>query len=64
MVPVCGEVEILSMLVCNGASLETADTHGAFPLHYAAQLCGSISDLGVDSVTGLKGMAAASLEKT
>ena len=49
------------MLVSSGANLNTSDRHGAYPLHYAAQMCGSVSEMGVDSTTGLKGMLYSTL---
>ena len=38
---VCGQLEALDVLCNCGALVNTADTHGAFPLHYAAQMCGT-----------------------
>uniref|UniRef100_A0A0P4WL96 Uncharacterized protein n=1 Tax=Scylla olivacea TaxID=85551 RepID=A0A0P4WL96_SCYOL len=35
---VCGEVELLEMLIEAGADASTPDLHGAYPLHYAAQV--------------------------
>ena len=43
------------MLYEAGADLNTADNHGAYPIHYAAQMCGSNSDMGIDSRIGLTG---------
>ena len=54
-IAVCGEVEALDILVESGADAGTADVHGAFPLHYAAQMCGSGNDMGNDVRTGLTG---------
>ena len=54
-IAVCGEVEALDILVESGAGPGTADVHGAFPLHYAAQMCGSGNDMGNDVRTGLNG---------
>ena len=39
---VCGELEILDLLLNSGAPAATPDIHHAHPLHYAAQLCGAI----------------------
>ena len=39
---VCGQYEILDYLLNNNCNAETADIHGAYPLHYAAQMCGQI----------------------
>ncbi len=38
---VCGELAALDILVEAGANASTADVHGAFPIHYSAQMCGS-----------------------
>lgn len=35
---VCGEVELLELLIEAGANPSTPDIHGAYPLHYAAQV--------------------------
>ncbi|RWS24595.1 ankycorbin-like protein [Leptotrombidium deliense] len=37
---VCSEIECLETLYNEGASAALADNHGAFPLHYASQMCG------------------------
>ena len=37
---VCGELEILDLLLEAGANPSTPDIHGAYPVHYAAQMCG------------------------
>ena len=39
---VCGESEILALLLLNGANASTIDIHSATPLHYAAQMCGHL----------------------
>jgi len=52
---VCGEIEVLDILAIAGAELNTADIHGAYPIHYAAQMCGPNSDMGIDTRLGLKG---------
>lgn len=39
---VCGQEAILDYLLTHNADPETADIHGAYPIHYAAQMCGSI----------------------
>ena len=57
-ITVCGEAEALDILVESGADPGTADVHGAFPLHYAAQMCGSGNDMGNDVRTGLTGADA------
>ena len=50
---VCGELEVLDILYTAGADLNTSDIHGAFPIHYAAQMCSSTCEMGVDSRVGL-----------
>ena len=37
---VCGQLEALDVLCNSGALVNSPDIHGAFPLHYAAQMCG------------------------
>ena len=37
---VCGELEALDVLCNSGAEINSPDIHGAFPIHYAAQMCG------------------------
>ena len=39
---VCGHTEILEYLLKKKCNAETSDIHGAYPLHYAAQMCGQI----------------------
>lgn len=39
---VCGQEAILDYLLAHNADPETADIHGAYPIHYAAQMCGHI----------------------
>lgn len=36
----CGEAQILRVLLAAGADASIPDTNGATPLHYAAQMCG------------------------
>ncbi|XP_071548370.1 uncharacterized protein [Panulirus ornatus] len=50
---VCGEVELLDLLIEAGADPSTPDIHGAYPLHYAAQMCGPNSEMGNDVRVGL-----------
>nr|XP_027223762.1 serine/threonine-protein phosphatase 6 regulatory ankyrin repeat subunit A-like [Penaeus vannamei] len=50
---VCGEVELLELLIEAGANPSTPDIHGAYPLHYAAQMCGPNSEMGNDIRVGL-----------
>ena len=53
---VCGELDVLDILYTAGADLNTSDIHGAFPIHYAAQMCSSTCEMGVDSRVGLTSM--------
>jgi len=39
---VCGEVEAMEIVLEAGADPATADIHGAYPIHYAAQMCGQL----------------------
>ena len=41
---VCGQLEPLDVLCNSGSLINTADIHGAYPLHYAAQMCGPAED--------------------
>jgi hypothetical protein len=41
MIIVCGHVDLFDILVQYQAPIHTADIYGAFPIHYASQLCGS-----------------------
>ena len=50
---VCGESDILEILVANKADPNTPDIHHAFPLHYAAQMCGPNSEMGNENRVGL-----------
>ena len=51
---VCGHVDMLDILAKGkGANLSSPDVHKAFPLHYAAQMCGNNGD-SVDAETGLQ----------
>lgn len=54
---VCGELDALEMVLEAGAEPCTADLHGAYPLHYAAQMCGqkksTSTQLLRDGKTGL-----------
>ncbi|CAH1793068.1 unnamed protein product [Owenia fusiformis] len=48
---VCGQEEIIDILCEYDAELSKPDIHHAYPLHYAAQMCGE--EEGNDPVTGL-----------
>jgi len=39
---VCGQEHLISYLLKNEANPDTADIHGAYPIHYAAQMCGEV----------------------
>lgn len=53
IISVCGHIELVDLLESEGASLSSPDTHKAFPLHYAAQMCGTTGE-GADPKMGLK----------
>lgn len=38
---VCGELEALDVVLDAGAEASVEDIHGAYPIHYAAQMCGN-----------------------
>ncbi|XP_037073129.1 inversin-like [Pollicipes pollicipes] len=50
---VCGELDIMDILLDAGANPSTADIHGAYPIHYAAQMCGPNSEMATDVQVGL-----------
>ncbi|XP_065211635.1 ankycorbin-like isoform X2 [Planococcus citri] len=50
---VCGEIELLQILLKCGANPSTPDVHGGYPIHYAAQMCGTSSEIGNDFRLGL-----------
>ncbi|XP_023216625.1 inversin-B-like isoform X2 [Centruroides sculpturatus] len=50
---VCGELACLDILMEAGAFPSTPDIHGAYPIHYAAQMCGPNSEMGNDVKIGL-----------
>ena len=43
----------MDVLYTAGADLNTCDIHGAYPIHYAAQMCSTNSEMGVDTRVGL-----------
>ena len=49
-VVVCGQFHLLDFLMKNDADAETSDIHGAYPIHYAAQMCGSV-EIWDDKIT-------------
>lgn len=57
---VCGELESLDVVLDAGAEASVEDIHGAYPIHYAAQMCGSSKKGGsgqpVDKYTGLSAL--------
>ncbi|XP_037086519.1 ankyrin homolog [Pollicipes pollicipes] len=50
---VCGELGLLDVLLEAGANASTPDIHGAYPIHYAAQMCGPNSEMATDVRVGL-----------
>jgi hypothetical protein len=46
---VCGELEILDVLLNAGAPAATPDIHKAHPIHYSSQMCGNGIGRRVDS---------------
>ena len=51
---VCGESEVLEILVNSGGDPNTPDIHQAYPIHYAAQMCGPNSEMGNETKVGLQ----------
>ena len=51
---VCGESEVLDILINAKADPNTPDIHGAYPIHYAAQMCGPNSEMGNETKVGLQ----------
>jgi hypothetical protein len=49
---VCGHLHLFDILVQYQTPIHTSDIYGAFPIHYASQLCG-IDETTIDSVTGI-----------
>lgn len=49
---VCGHVDLIDFLQERGAKLNRPDSHNAFPLHYAAQMCGSKAGEDADPRVG------------
>ncbi|GFS30210.1 inversin-A [Nephila pilipes] len=50
---VSGDLECLDLLINAGGDPSTPDIHGAYPVHYAAQMCGPNSEMGNDVRVGL-----------
>ena len=48
-ISVCGELEVMDILIEAGANPNTSDIHGAFPLHYAAQMCAPQAEVANDA---------------
>lgn len=63
---VCGELEALDLVLEVGADASVEDIHGAYPIHYAAQMCGNVKKI-LDSAngqrTGAKYAGLAALKK-
>ena len=38
LVPVCGQLKVLDLLIQHNANFSTPDNHHAYPIHYAAQM--------------------------
>ncbi|CAF1202832.1 unnamed protein product [Adineta ricciae] len=51
-ITVCGHLHLFDILMKHGASVHTPDVYGAFPIHYASQLCGK--DGSVEGLAILK----------
>jgi ankyrin repeat protein len=47
---VCAQPDILELLLSRNADPETADIHGAYPIHYASQMCGQV-DIWDETIT-------------
>ena len=47
-------MEVIEILAINDADLATADMHDAYPLHYAAQMCGASVEEGGNPQLGLE----------
>ncbi|XP_076315098.1 uncharacterized protein LOC143227549 [Tachypleus tridentatus] len=50
---VCGELDCLDILIDASGDPATPDIHGAYPIHYAAQMCGPNRETGNDVTLGL-----------
>ncbi len=50
---VCGHTDLIDLLENNGAELSRADVNEAYPLHYAAQMCGPAGE-EADPKLGIK----------
>lgn len=56
---VCGELEALDVILDAGAEASVEDIHGAYPIHYAAQMCGNSKNKGpAQSTSRYAGLAA------
>lgn len=57
---VCGELDSLDVVLDAGAEASVEDIHGAFPIHYAAQMCGHSSSKkgSVPSASRYAGLSA------
>ena len=64
---VCGELEALDVVLDSGAEASVEDIHGAYPVHYAAQMCGSnkktLMSMGGGSGSGGKYTGLSALKK-
>ena len=50
---VCGQVDVIDLLISHNAVVSSPDIHNAYPIHYAAQMCGLSSDDGLEPGAGL-----------
>lgn len=46
---VCGEINCLQILIEAGANPSTPDIHGAYPIHYCAQMCSPHSGICIEN---------------
>lgn len=53
LLSVCGHVDMIDVLEPEGADLNSCDIHEAYPLHYAAQMCGQHTEAS-DPKLGMK----------
>ncbi|XP_076354059.1 uncharacterized protein LOC143248934 [Tachypleus tridentatus] len=55
---VCGELECLDILIDAGGNPAMPDIHGAYPSHYASQMCGFNNEMRNDTKRGLAALHA------
>ena len=54
LISVCGHLEMIDILQEQGCNLERPDTHSAYPIHYAAQMCGNKAENDAQREKGMK----------